>query len=564
MSRRETAVTKAYTAIFQDDPLLLDPDNWSKYRAVLLTHLLINRTVASCEPYNININSPTSRYNPEDQLPPNPPAPPADLINDYRRSTRHRDPIPDEARFDELKKVTMASDATFTEVRAKKKFMPHAQVPADLKKRRKSSKFEDRLCIAAVGYRVKISKLVDAGYLSEDLCPIPLSTDPQVTPLPDRPGMDQLRATRPLTDQNHFQNTILSHIGAALEQRPHFILLPEFALPQATAPSNTEKSIDAMICDAAAEKAKIDSFIFAGTRHEGKYNRGLVVSKAGTRVDPWWHYKVAPARKLGENILGPKGVRIPTYIKPLEIQGKEATVACAIAICYDAFDISMFLNLIDLSVKSGQSWDHLIILVPSFNTSPDFVAMLRDLSFLARCIVVYANGLHGDAKMFICGFSVSEIIDKRQAIIERAADMAEQLDNKLRKEEAQFTKRVSEDPSAQRTPVEEMQKSDWSDMRTALRRLRSALSELNRSGSLDHLITIEALPPNKRDRTSVTGSTLDDILYYNIDMGFLEALRSFRRQFFLGDKFLPKPLHYDELCRAFAKSAATPKARAFS
>jgi len=53
-----------------------------------------------------------------------------------------------------------------------------------------------------------------------------------------------------------------------------------------------------------------------------------------------------------------------------------------------------------------------MMLVPSFNTSIDFVALLRDLSFLSRSMVVYVNGLHGDAKMYICGFAVSDFTER--------------------------------------------------------------------------------------------------------------------------------------------------------
>jgi len=550
MPRREHDVANTYSAIFTEDPLLLEAQNQKKYSDALLKHLLINRAVSSCEPFDLNVNDDDSRLNFEDQPVVDAPPPPLTVLTDYEDSVRYRVPMKNESDFDKIAETTMASDATFTIARSSKLYPVHEEADAELKSRGKSSRMNDRLRIAAIGYRVKISKLVGTGNFNEDLCRLPLQPDLAVTPLPEGPTKDQLRHTLPLNDQTEWENTILSHIELALKRHSQIVLLPEFALPPPR--SDGKKLIDTRIQELASS-APIDTFVFAGTRHEGKYNRGLVVSKAGARVDPWWHYKVAPALKLGENVLGPKGIRIPTYIKPLRVKGVESTFACTVAVCYDAFDISMFLNLIKLSTQSGMRWKQLVILVPSFNTSPDFVAMLRDLSFLARCVIVYVNGLHGDAKMFICGFSVSEILNRRGQIVKRVASMKEEIDTAIADEDKTFRERVSKNSSADRTPEEKKRVSDWDDMLIGLDRIHSVMSELEESGGLDHLITIEELPPDPKDPSAGTKRTADDILYYNIDIGFLTALRLYRRYFFCGDKFLPKPFHYDELSTAFGK-----------
>jgi hypothetical protein len=155
--------------------------------------------------------------------------------------------------------------------------------------------------------------------------------------------------------------------------------------------------------------------------------------------------------------------------------------------------------------------------------------------------------------MFICGFSVSEILNRRSQIVERVASMKEELEIAIAEEDKTFRERVSKDSSADRTPEEKKQVSDWDDMLIGLDRIHSVMSELEESGGLDHLITIEALPPDPKNSSGVTGRTPDDILYYNIDIGFLTALRLYRRYFFCGDKFLPKPFHYEELSTAFGK-----------
>jgi hypothetical protein len=68
--------------------------------------------------------------------------------------------------------------------------------------------------------------------------------------------------------------------------------------------------------------------------------------------------------------------------------------------------------------------------------------------------------------------------------------------------------------------------------------------KLQVDGALDCVITVEG-KPNKR---SVVGRyDPSDLLYYNIDMGLLDALFTFRSDYFGSDNFLPKPFQYDSL-----------------
>ena len=79
---------------------------------------------------------------------------------------------------------------------------------------------------------------------------------------------------------------------------------------------------------------------------------------------------------------------------------------------------------------------------------------------------------------------------------------------------------------------------------SALKNLDQALGELQDARALDAIITVQGRP----SAAAISGRhDPSDILYYNIDMGLINALFEFRAEFFATDLFLPEPFQYDQL-----------------
>jgi hypothetical protein len=288
--------------------------------------------------------------------------------------------------------------------------------------------------------------------------------------------------------------------------------------------------------------------MFAGSRHDGHYNRGLVFLNNGRKTsDAFWHYKFASARKLGENVLGRYGNIFPNYRVTVRLSEEEpeSTFSIALAICYDAFDPTMFLNLLLQTFVARSQVASRIILVPSFNTSEDFVALLRDLSFLSRSTVIYVNALHGDARMFISGFAVGDIVrmlPRFKAYLAGAHKTLRTLKSTVEKSGHYRNGAVGrEDPG--------LNASDIGQKMLAVEHLQGKLSKWRTRGALRHIITVERGPHPKPDKRSPS-YVESDTLYYNIDLEFITTLERFRDLFFVGDKFLPEPLQRIELEKA--------------
>ena len=198
----------------------------------------------------------------------------------------------------------------------------------------------------------------------------------------------------------------------ALDLGSHFILLPEFALPPKL--DGQQHSIEEEITKLASSY-KHPYFLFSGSRHEGIYNRGFIITRSTEEPEPtkrWWHYKLASARSLGENVMGPQNPASPTYrfnLEPIDTEGELLELEVVVAICVDVFDTSTFINYVINAALAASDRYKTVILVPSFNPAREFLHALRDLSFLAACPVIYVNGLHGDAKLFLYGIDVSDL-----------------------------------------------------------------------------------------------------------------------------------------------------------
>jgi hypothetical protein len=521
-------------AIFSKDPLLLSDESQADYADGILRHLLINRTMNAFSPTLLNLHDQDERdkflwrdVGSSERLP-------EEVIGRYKKARLYRNKL-DESDRDKLKPVTMVSNSEYTKKR-KKVYASHDTAVKALKA--KSSRIDRRLRIAAVGYRVQVSKVPDAFDLDEELCPqVTKSSEPPPSAqiFHDDPDLGRTKAASPQVVKD-WEAAILAHVKKALSRGCHFIILPEFALPPG---SGGDGSIEDKIYTLSNARGLSDHFIFAGSRHEGVSNKGLVVARSNMGTSrPWWHGKVAPSRALGENILGPYGTKRPSYAALFQItEDERPNFPIDIAICYDSFDPTMFLALVLQSrVSTDDEIRPRMMLVPSFNTSKDFVALLRDLSFVSRSIVVYVNGLHGDAKMYICGFAVADFNDRSRLtqIRSQLSSTARQLSTARQR----ILEQIRLPPEALRTSGRIFKKIQ------ALETLNSKLDLLEQNSALDHLITVQGHPSGAAIKGRYDPS---DLLYYNIDMALINALFNFRTDYFGGDAFLPKPFQYDEL-----------------
>jgi hypothetical protein len=214
--------------------------------------------------------------------------------------------------------------------------------------RRARSSLDKRIRIAAVGYRVRISAIPEQALLGEQLCPLaPIKDQPIAEGLREAVGIGEIGRTRAPdgSDVQEWADTVVRYIEHAHRRKSHVIVLPEFTMPVA---DKSKPPFDERLAGACAS-AQYDHFIFGGSRHEGGYNRGMVFqTKSKTPNQKWsWHYKVASARTLGENILGPSHNMIASYPSYINLPDKRAVdLAISIALCYDAFDPSVFLGLV--------------------------------------------------------------------------------------------------------------------------------------------------------------------------------------------------------------------------
>ncbi len=556
MKNNEKTVTETYKEIFSNDPLLLKEESRDEYGRALLKHLLLHRTISACEPEPIDLHSPESRNQFRKRPAPTTSEPPQDLTDRYRRSRLDRSLLT-EGDLIALRKFTLTFDATYTSERTDlNKFASHHEAVADLKEKNVSSQIEKRLRIAVVGHRVGISKLANKGYFGEQLCA--LETRPQFKVANESRGVLNLGRTKLLGSSADWEDAILNCVRRALLRTPHIVLLPEFALPSQV--SGEATPIESRIRELSVA-APHDHFVFAGSRHEGGGNRGLVLSRQqGAVCEPWWHYKSAPARGLGENILGPDGVKLPIYMNEIDLDGKRFPIAVIVAICYDAFDPSMFLNLV-LQCRQASKEFMSVILVPSFNTSPEFVELLRDLSCVARCAVVYVNGLHGDAKAFVFGFDILDMNGKEQSLLDsveaRSKAVTEEIETLNRDLSALMKDRKIEEANEVRARVSRLAKEE-----VALTLFEPAMKSCGGAGAFKHMLTVERESIVNGQEGDHALCRTDDIIYYNLDGKLLYALKRFRETFFDNDSFLPEPFATDSIERTVAQMRQRAMGRA--
>jgi hypothetical protein len=547
-------ISQIYESIFDKDPLLLLDDNQTLYGDAMLQHLLVYRPLTTSTPHPVDPLKDDAAVIYERQAA-SLVRPPKDVTKRYIRARRSRDPI-SRGDFDALKHVTMVADGELTKRRRFQFDGPLPGLPThtaaedgldDLAKK----DFRHRLRIAAVGYRLKVSLVDNTGFLSEELCALPGNNDARVPRLKERATNSQLGRTR-LRRGKHlvrWEDSILRHLEKALDRHCAVIVMPEFALP-IDRKQKDAKSIVERIHEMCQQKEANDYFLFAGTRHEERYNRGLIVSKRkGKLSNVRWHYKVASARGLGENILGPFRKSLPSYRSSLKLR---QDTFITVAICYDAYDVTTFLNIV-LEAADGWGKKSKIILVPSFNRSKDFVALLRDISFLARCPLIYVNALHGDAKMFVCGYALSDF-----AIQENFNRLLQSIDDQLKSLPDASNDLQPGWQSRQHNAeynIEMQPPADWwgnepPNKKNTLDKLRERLQRWSDTGRLNNMFTLEECEKCENDKNKHQSGDRHcgrDLLYYNIDLELIEALTEFRRLYYGDESFLPNPLQYKAL-----------------
>jgi hypothetical protein len=562
--------------IFEADPFLINRESQREYGEVLLENILLRRTTLS----PTTIMKDLSATSPAPPTAPTAPAPKnaTDLAKKYaaERMMRKSQLTKDEREL--LKKYTMVSKGEETSRRVrgpqkannqkKARFLAHHKAAQASK--RWTTSIDQRLRIATVGIRVKISKRTGEAFFGEDLCMMEPPPSPVRLPgLPDAFGLPQLGRTTvaPSAPNGHWERwmgTVTSHIKTALDSGSHIVVLPEFALPPDKDEQSAEARIRAEICAAGGARPS-SQFVFAGTRHDGGTNRGLVLQLSGGKCahTPEWHYKTASARALRENILGPQSEDSATYVVDFDVGGESRKAHITIAICYDSFDPSMFLSLVMQSYQHVPLGTPRIILVPAFNPAEEFVQLLRDLSFLTRSIVVYVNSLHGDARAFIAGVSVKNLIDQTEdTLLGQIDDHIKNLEMRkedLRKDKAKAQKNLSiADDQAARDNFA-ANKTDLMEMRE----FRAEMKTLLDSHCLDHVITVEHCEACETHSHTDDYECKSDILYYNIDMGLLAALLEWHESYVKRDEtFLLSPLRTKQLLSAVNRHMDVKRKRA--
>lgn len=549
----EDSIASTYQEIFDADPLLIREESQERYSRAMLDHLLVKRTMKICDPRLLDLHKPEMRQvfkrSAAAQIGP----PPDDVGTRYRAARANREAVSKED-FAILRHITMVSNGELTKERRQGgELAGHDEASARLAEAGAESRIERRFKIAAIGYRIGVSRLAGQGHLGEELCMYDPPPAEGLVAHPERAGLTQLGRTYAHSPDRvrQWETAILKHVECALERDCQLIVLPEFTLPSACPGL---PPIDEQISDLMA-RYDGDRFVFAGSRHEGTTNRGLVFYKRKGKATSkrWWHYKVASARGLGENILGAFGTKMPTYLATYDVPGAgERVFAIAVAICYDAFDPTMFLNLIVQGIRNYQITEHSIVLVPSFNPSQDFVALLRDLSFIARCTVIYVDSLHGNAEMFIAGFAVADLVAKVDDIDEYLRLAIDSLERSMRRERESIRHEVSK-PDPQ--PLGRSQTSRYNldamrHRRSILTVLRQQFQSLLDSGAFEGMVTVERRESEATTRATAGAYCETDALYYNIDLMLIGALLDFRDNFFKNDPFLPRPFSLSELQKA--------------
>jgi hypothetical protein len=527
--------------MFGGDPLLLSEQNQSEYGRAMLRHLLIFRPLTTSKPHIVDLQAPTAPNAAASSVTVTPA-----MRTAYEKAFRERNDLSNvglsDPEINSLRKITMTPDGS-THERADNKIKNHELIRNALPQHERDD-FDQRLRISAIGLRIKISKRTGQSLLGEDLFFYPQFVDTAI--LPHEHGLTShlgrtAPSPTPSADLDDWHQALRAQVMRSLVRLSQIVVLPEFGLAP---PLATRPPIEQTLA-AASRHAPRDNFVFGGTRHEDRYNRGPILSKRhGTpSARDHWHLKATSALSLGENVIGRAGIHTPSYQTSVRIGSDEALIG--IAVCYDTYDPTTFINLFLDAVRTYDGSIPRFILVPSFNPSSDFVALLRDLSFLARCAVVYVNGLHGDSTLFMCGFDITDFDNTATSATSAISARLQDLQNDIN----QITTAAASGAISQRQyRFRSLKKRQLQH----LKKLQQRLDGLRKSKHLDHLMTYEDCPVCAAGTAHPGKECYRDIAYYNLHPGLLAALIDFRKYYFGAEMFLPEPLRWHELDKAAA------------
>ena len=526
-----------YKIIFQEDPLLLNDFSLRVYAKSLLRHTLVFRSA---------IAEKTGTDDPPDMNGLDPDLFDADRVAElYRRysasiSKRTRLWLePKDEAF--LRKVTMKSDGGRTNNRLTPS-IPKVSV---------TDEATGDIRIAAVGYRVKMAR-TESPHFEECLGPLNIT---EGSPILDGEAVTYGLAgrTQVLDREKRLRSwwqEIQKLLHLSLESNADIVFFPEFALPpdETSSDGNGALTAEEVFKSAVRDDGKDDCLVFSGTRHEGLYNRGLVLQKeTGNVGSASWHYKIASARNLRENIITDSDHKIKKYKLKYELKSKvnvnsgdpDQYAEILIPICYDTFDPSIFQSYLHAALR-GEDDTIRIFLVPSFNPSQDFIALLRDLSFLTQSVIVYLDALHGDSYMFICGFDMHDFAyqNRRETLIKSVANRCESLSAQLKE-----IKRCSELANRLGKHFTADEVSHHKKIRrqeTVIRDLHGKLERHAASGTFENIVK------TFKSRTGLPSSevkiSLEDVLIYDLDLGFVHDLMEFRERYFEAEEYLPSSI----------------------
>lgn len=391
---------------------------------------------------------------------------------------------------------------------------------------------EDTLRIAAMSYRVGISLHPGAAYFNEHLSGL-MPPSGVIGEFDNGEGItvDQLGRTGVLDPQTReeWERDFLRFVRKVVSRQPHVICVPEFSLP----PDRDEitRSIDQISDILGGSDAPEHCLMFTGSRHESLHNRGAILLRNEEHVSyPFWQYKNSPSRRLGENIMSRRANRLTKFrfkyhTSPPSRPNRAAHfLDVSSAICYDAYDPTIFLSLI----KQQRERDNVsrLILVPAFNPSSDFVDVMRDLSFLSASMVLYVNAVHGDSVLFIGGFSIFELQNKGKNTIDAL------VDDKLSDFDKYLSRGIPPNPSNR----EGRSVNGVRRRRDALQYLKDEIERTN----FEKLVRVEDCGCSPRSGRTTSYNCFHNILYYDIPHRLIHALLTFRREYFSEVDYLPE------------------------
>lgn len=275
-----------------------------------------------------------------------------------------------------------------------------------------------------------------------------------------RDGRRALRATPAFCrrDWDIWKDDRLSELKAALKFKPNIICFPEFSYPPPHYPEaeglklSDEKAAAGRRGEfeksALALVGKSEIFLCLGSYHcpMSLYNISVIypwgphqwmraqhvkndtstTEFGGIEKEPLIvrndfeapaiYRKRFPAQKLGEQVRTPAGRKVDVF--------HSGVGNILVLICSDVLDLNQFLMIVH---ENQNQPDYDCILIPSYNPSPMFSDLCRDLSAFAATTVIVANARDSSrrdfppSEIYVCGDNTEELnsssFDERHGVL---------------------------------------------------------------------------------------------------------------------------------------------------